>query len=486
MLVVLVTHAVVCAHGHTINVSSAFLVEGDWVRAHDDGGDYVWVPDDACASEGGWCHGNTRPEAGSLNFNMRCDGAADVKFEALVLTPDGDADSIFIKVDGVGVPAWATTVMDSAYWHLGAKTSWSWAANSPEVAIASGGAYRVVLLSREDGCRLSALRISAGADTCRWAPWTGAVIGQLATTSCPQGSSAITTESECEDAASALGKTYDKPDGFGEGPVGCVDESDGLKRGMAFNTHATTSEHMDQSPVCLARFAIGHLGTTSCPYGTSAITTSTECEDAASALGKTYDKPDGFGEGPVGCVDESDGLKRGMAFNTHAPPSVHMDQSPVCFPDGTPGSTTPATTTTTSASFPSSSSTTGAQTTSLSTTRSSTSTPSPTTQGLTSTTITTTAPRSATSVTTTALAVTSAITTTNVTISPPVLTTPTPMFVSCGIKCRMQIVEWKCNTSCGDGFRAGFEECDDGNVVDSDGCRCEIEFGVESAHCLAM
>ena len=60
------------------------------------------------------------------------------------------------------------------------------------------------------------------------------------------------------------------------------------------------------------------------------------------------------------------------------------------------------------------------------------------------------------------------------------------MFVSCGIKCRMQIVEWKCNTSCGDGFRAGFEECDDGNVVDSDGCRCEIEFGVESAHCLAM
>ena len=51
MLVVLVTHAVVCAHGHTINVSSAFLVEGDWVRAHDDGGDYVWVPDDACASE---------------------------------------------------------------------------------------------------------------------------------------------------------------------------------------------------------------------------------------------------------------------------------------------------------------------------------------------------------------------------------------------------------------------------------------------------
>jgi cysteine-rich repeat protein len=37
--------------------------------------------------------------------------------------------------------------------------------------------------------------------------------------------------------------------------------------------------------------------------------------------------------------------------------------------------------------------------------------------------------------------------------------------------------KWICNTTCGDGLRAGLEECDDGNLADLDGCsaNCSVE-----------
>jgi len=159
MLIVLVTHAVVHAHCHVINVSSGVLVAGDFVRAHDGGVDYVWVPDGACAARSGWCNGDTLPEAGSLSFTMKCDGAAAVTFEALVLTPDTYADSIFIKIDGV---------MESTFWHLAIEPTWDWALSSPTVEIAQGGTYRVILQPREDGLKIRALNISAGADKCFW------------------------------------------------------------------------------------------------------------------------------------------------------------------------------------------------------------------------------------------------------------------------------------------------------------------------------
>ncbi len=43
----------------------------------------------------------------------------------------------------------------------------------------------------------------------------------------------------------------------------------------------------------------------------------------------------------------------------------------------------------------------------------------------------------------------------------------------------MKSGNWSCNTTCGDGFRAGLEECDDGNVLDRDGCNanCTLEPG---------
>jgi cysteine-rich repeat protein len=54
-----------------------------------------------------------------------------------------------------------------------------------------------------------------------------------------------------------------------------------------------------------------------------------------------------------------------------------------------------------------------------------------------------------------------------------------PSFVSCGIACLMKSGNWSCNTTCGDGLRAGLEECDDGNVLDGDGCNanCTLEPG---------
>ena len=375
MLVVLVTHAVVHAHCHTIDVSLGMLVAGDFVRAHDGGVDYVWVPDGACA--GGWCRGDTRPEAGSLSFTMKCDGAAAVTFEALVLTPDTNADSFFIKIDGV---------MESTYWHLAINPSWDWALSSPTVEIAQGGTYRVMLQPREDGASVRALRISAGADTCLWAPWTGFVIGQVLTNSCPDGTDEITTEDMCREAASALGKTYIAAGAWATSPAGCLDESVGLSRGMFYNTHATGSAVMEQAPVCFTRFAIGQANTSSCPDGTDSITTEDMCREAATVLGKTYiaagewptspagclvESVNGFVTGevltnscpngtheittedmcreaaialgkpyiaagawatsPAGCLDESVGLSRGMFYNTHATGSAVMEQAPVCF-----------------------------------------------------------------------------------------------------------------------------------------------------------
>ena len=68
-------------------------------------------------------------------------------------------------------------------------------------------------------------------------------------------------------------------------------------------------------------------------------------------------------------------------------------------------------------------------------------------------------------------------TTTAVSTTPHPGATPTPDFVTCGFECLQQAGNWSCNTTCGDGFRAGAEECDDGNDADGDGCSagCAIE-----------
>jgi len=66
---------------------------------------------------------------------------------------------------------------------------------------------------------------------------------------------------------------------------------------------------------------------------------------------------------------------------------------------------------------------------------------------------------------------------TTATTTPPPGTTPVPRVVTCGFQCLQQAGSWKCNTTCGDGVRAGWEECDDGNEADGDGCSgsCEVE-----------
>jgi hypothetical protein len=76
------------------------------------------------------------------------------------------------------------------------------------------------------------------------------VLGTINTNSCPTGSSVITTEAQCQAAATALGLRYAASTNYGTQPRGCA-RSASLNT-VEFNSHASGAADPDYAPICAA------------------------------------------------------------------------------------------------------------------------------------------------------------------------------------------------------------------------------------------
>jgi hypothetical protein len=109
--------------------------------------DYVELPEGSCNGACG--------DEGQLAFDIQCNSATTVGFQAEIIAPNGGADSFYIRVDAQGKQTW----------HTGQKRSWGWSSTSPNFDVAQGS-HTVSLLEREDGIKLKSLKITVGAQSC--------------------------------------------------------------------------------------------------------------------------------------------------------------------------------------------------------------------------------------------------------------------------------------------------------------------------------
>mmetsp|Transcript_20426 Transcript_20426/g.36629 ORF Transcript_20426/g.36629 Transcript_20426/m.36629 type:complete len:711 (-) Transcript_20426:51-2183(-) len=167
----------------------------------------------------------------TIKYTFDCKAATQVKIQVFAMTPDGAADSLFIKLGGdIGVSVFASLV---AYkqWNLALSyTTWGWNLQlSPELD-AVAGKNTLVIGGREDGIKIQKFKIASGQDSCSFPP----VMYELwHTMQYCNPKADITTEADCKEAARKLGMTWKGKIQNGGGHKNCFYRRDG--RDVQFN-----------------------------------------------------------------------------------------------------------------------------------------------------------------------------------------------------------------------------------------------------------
>jgi hypothetical protein len=153
------------------------------------------------------------------------------------------------------------------------------------------------------------------------------------TNTCTSGFTAITTPVDCQAAANAWGKTFQKLS-LGNYPIGCSRWGSTL----LFNSRTSGSARSCVSPVCTTTwYALQAWDTTTCPSGFTAITTFAECQTAATAMGKAFGATPQQTEiilptsnRPEGCFKGYSMQYTNVFFNSHSRGSPNSYSSPIC------------------------------------------------------------------------------------------------------------------------------------------------------------
>jgi len=93
---------------------------------------------------------------GRQTFELECDAAAKVNFRAMVKTPNGNSDSLWLTVGSYGYRGW----------HLGGR-DWQFSLPSPSFTLAAGR-HAVVLSLRERRLGFKSLELVDGKGLCRF------------------------------------------------------------------------------------------------------------------------------------------------------------------------------------------------------------------------------------------------------------------------------------------------------------------------------
>jgi len=139
-------------------------------------------------------------------------------------------------------------------------------------------------------------------------------IGTYNMNTCPEGSVALSSSSDCEEAATALGYPYPEAAGdWSSSPGGCHYESS--EGNVYYNSNAGTATSWG-ALVCRLSYTVSSFNVNACPDGSSAISTSSECQIAAGDLGYTYESSGDWSTSPSGCHYESSEGK--VYYNSNA------------------------------------------------------------------------------------------------------------------------------------------------------------------------